>query len=202
MCIHYELLLRWAVRVNLTSVLDPVRAAGLHGIDSLLFAECLTGAVGASRAAVDVGSGGGFPGIPVALVHPEFQMTLLEPRRKRASFLRVVLRTIKRTDVRVVEGRLEGSEVRTKEAVASEGLWPSDVILSRATMPPQIWIDRLAPRLRPGGVALVSSGAQGPDPGEVKRWAEDARLSYRDRLSWTLPGGEMRRIDRLGAPAV
>ena len=77
---HYTLLIKWAAKMNLTAITDPVEAAHLHALDSLLFAE-LIDRDDRSRT-VDVGSGAGFPGIPLALVRPLLDMTLLEPIRR------------------------------------------------------------------------------------------------------------------------
>lgn len=86
---HYELLLRWNRRINLTRVTDPEEAAVRHFGESLAF---LTIEQGKWETAVDVGSGAGFPGLALAAVFPQKQITLLEPVGKKAVFLREVSR--------------------------------------------------------------------------------------------------------------
>lgn len=179
---HFELLSKWAKKMNLTAVTDPMQAAHLHGLDSLLFAE-LIDPEDASKT-VDVGSGAGFPGIPLAVARPALRMVLLEPIRKRASFLRVALADLGLSEVRVVEGRLEEGE-------GPPGLWPAELIVSRATIAP-IELARLAPpRLVDGGRLILTAGAGATPPAEL----EIGGLRHVRRLERRLPGGEQRVLD-------
>jgi 16S rRNA (guanine527-N7)-methyltransferase len=179
---HYELLIKWAAKMNLTAIKDPVEAAHLHALDSLLFAELIDPDDTAKT--VDVGSGAGFPGIPLALARPGLQMILLEPIRKRASFLRVALADLK-LDARVVEGRLDESDPR--------GVWPADLIVSRATIPPVELARLAAPKLSPGGRLILTAGAGAPDPSQLA----SPELMHVRRMERTLPGGELRVLDLL-----
>lgn len=181
---HYELLNKWAKKMNLTAVKDPVRAAHLHGLDSLLFAELLDPEE--TAATVDVGSGAGFPGIPLALARPRLSIVLLEPIRKRASFLRVALAELGLSQVRVVEGRLE-------EAEGPRGLWPAELIVSRATIAPAELARLATPKLVTGGRLITTSGA-GAAPKEA---LEESGLRHLRRLERRLPGGEQRILDLL-----
>jgi 16S rRNA (guanine527-N7)-methyltransferase len=179
---HYELLIKWASKMNLTAIKDPVEAAHLHALDSLLFAELIDGEDRSKT--VDVGSGAGFPGIPLALVRPNLQMVLLEPIRKRASFLRVALAELK-LDAEVVEGRLDDTN--------PEGLWPAELIVSRATIPP-VELARLATaKLSPGGRLILTSGAGAPDPSQLA----SVELRHVRRIERKLPAGELRVLDLL-----
>jgi 16S rRNA (guanine527-N7)-methyltransferase len=96
---HWELVKAWNARVNLTSILDDEEAAYRHYRDSLQALPLLP-----QGAIVDFGSGAGFPGIPLALAAPDRTFTLLEPRRKRVSFLEVAAGRLGLTNVRVVLG--------------------------------------------------------------------------------------------------
>ncbi len=179
---HYQLLIKWAAKMNLTAIKDPVEAAHLHALDSLLFAELIDPTDAAKT--VDVGSGAGFPGIPLALVRPRLDLTLLEPIRKRASFLRVALAELELPKVRVVEGRLEDALPR---------VWPADLIVSRATIPP-VELARAAPgKLASRGRLILTAGAGAP---EARELASD-RLAHERRIERKLPGGEVRILDLL-----
>ena len=181
---HYALLVKWAAKMNLTAIKDPVEAAHLHALDSLLFAELI--AEEDRSKTVDVGSGAGFPGIPLALARPNLEMILLEPIRKRASFLRVALADLGLARVRVVEGRLEEGDVPPR-------LWPVELIVSRATIPP-VELARLAPaKLSVGGRLILTSGAGAPDPSQLA----SKGLIHVQRLERKLPGGELRVLDLL-----
>ncbi|MEQ8985656.1 MAG: 16S rRNA (guanine(527)-N(7))-methyltransferase RsmG [Deltaproteobacteria bacterium] len=186
LAVHHALVEKWAKKINLTTVVEPTRAASVHGLDSLLFAELVEDDGGVT---VDVGSGGGFPGIAVALMRPSLSLVLLEPIRKRASFLRTVLAELGLKQVRVVEGKLEAAPLPGRIA------WPVDRIVSRATIPPVELATRAVKHLRPGGVLVLSGGAGAP-------WVEALAASglvHEERRRYALPGGEGRVLDRLRA---
>jgi 16S rRNA (guanine527-N7)-methyltransferase len=190
MTAHYALVVKWGSRINLTSVTDPEEAASLHGIDSLLFLEPLAKRTGSC---VDVGSGAGFPGLILALARPDLKITLLEPRRKRASFLRVALAELSRADVGVVEGKLE------ERSAGVTPPFPADLVLSRATIPPLDLIERSGGRVSPGGLLIITSGAGAPEPPAIASAAKQAGLRHETRVLRTLPTGETRILDVLSA---
>ncbi|MGA7096296.1 MAG: 16S rRNA (guanine(527)-N(7))-methyltransferase RsmG [Acidimicrobiia bacterium] len=119
---------------------EKSRLVRRHLADSLLFACGLT----TSRGRVlDVGSGAGLPGIPLAVAFPKLQFVLLERRGKRAELLRRVSRILDLENVQVVQGDLDK--------------WSGQmsVIVSRATVPPTEVADRLLPHLEPDGVVVL-----------------------------------------------
>lgn len=187
---HYALVAKWAPKMNLTSVTDPEEAASLHGVDSLLFLEHLAGRTGTL---IDVGSGAGFPGLILALARPDLKITLLEPRRKRASFLRVALAELSRPDVGVVEGKLE------ERSAGVTPPFPADLVLSRATIPPLDLIERSGGRVSPGGLLIITSGAGAPEAPAIASAAKQAGLRHETRVLRTLPTGETRILDVLSA---
>lgn len=179
MAAHHELVVKWNQKMNLTAVVDPEQAAILHGLDSLLFAELF--ATGAAFEVLDVGSGAGFPGIVLALARPQLRLTLLEPLRKRASFLKVALAALGRADVVVEEGRLDPSPPSPARG--------AEVIVSRATIPPLDLAPLAAQHLRVGGRVVISGGLGAPSD-EALSGASGLRPV--ERRSWVLPGGERR----------
>jgi len=99
---HYDLLIRWNRRLNLTSVTGVEDLVKYHYCESLALAEELPRGV---LRIVDMGSGAGFPGFPVAVRRPECQVTLVESRVRKAVFLREVSRDL--SNVRVLACRAE-----------------------------------------------------------------------------------------------
>lgn len=95
-------LARWGRVHNLTSVLDPARMVPVHLLDSLALAPLLRG-----ERIADIGSGGGLPGLPLAIADPDLAMTLVEPRTKRALFLEHIVRTLGLGNVIVERARVE-----------------------------------------------------------------------------------------------
>lgn len=99
---YVELLARWNAAYNLTAVRDPGEMVARHLLDSLAIAPHVSGTTLA-----DLGSGAGLPGIPLALVAPERQVTLVDSNGKKARFLREAVRALKLANVRVIEGRVQ-----------------------------------------------------------------------------------------------
>lgn len=85
------LLLQWNARMNLTAMRDPETIIQRHFAESLFAAEHIPADV---RTLLDFGSGAGFPGIPIAIAHPQIAVTLAESQGKKAAFLREAIRTL------------------------------------------------------------------------------------------------------------
>jgi 16S rRNA (guanine527-N7)-methyltransferase len=88
--LYLDLLLKWNSRTNLTAIRDPDEIVRRHFGESLFAGQHL----GACNTLLDFGSGAGFPGLPIALLHPEIKVTLAESQNKKATFLREVVRTL------------------------------------------------------------------------------------------------------------
>ena len=115
---HYQLLVRWNRVLNLTSVSDMEQAAVRHYCESLFLAVHLpAGPV----SVLDIGSGAGFPGIPVAILRPDCAVTLAEAHRRKAVFLREATR--KMCNVRVVAARAEGIGQRFEWVISRAVRW-------------------------------------------------------------------------------
>jgi len=115
---YVGLLLRWNRQISLTKVSDPAEILRFHFGESLF--ALTTGIVGDGRLA-DVGSGAGFPGVPLAIANGDLKVTLLEPNLKKSVFLSEVTRELQLSNVEVVRGRME-----------EFGSKPLDYVTSRA----------------------------------------------------------------------
>lgn len=111
---YVDLLLRWNARINLTAIRDPETIVTRHFGESFFAARLITdcqpsAGSGNTRATTlaDVGSGAGFPGIPIKLLLTQFSLTLIESQHKKATFLREVLRALKLDRAEVFCGRAE-----------------------------------------------------------------------------------------------
>ena len=105
--LYLDLLLRWNARVNLTAVRGPEQIVTRHFGESLFAARMLDPQAAKPIALADVGSGAGFPGIPIKLWTPRIELTLIESQNKKATFLREALRTLKLGRAQVFCGRAE-----------------------------------------------------------------------------------------------
>jgi 16S rRNA (guanine527-N7)-methyltransferase len=101
--IHAAELVKWNQKINLTAVTDPLEIAVKHFLDSLLAARFTpkTGNL------LDIGSGGGFPGLPLKVFLPSLSVTLIDASRKKVSFLKHVIRTLKLNHIEALHGRAE-----------------------------------------------------------------------------------------------
>jgi 16S rRNA (guanine527-N7)-methyltransferase len=108
---YLDLLLRWNTRINLTAVRDPEQIVTRHFGESLFAARVLRddGAFtpGLPISLADVGSGAGFPGLPIKLFAPELHLTLIESQNKKATFLKEAIRTLGLENAEVYPGRAE-----------------------------------------------------------------------------------------------
>ena len=117
---YIELLLRWNDKMNLTAIRDPLEILYRHFCESMFGAIAIP--VEKCRLA-DVGSGGGFPGLPLKIIRPETDVFLIESNVKKATFLTEVVRELGLTGVRVLVSRYEE---------LSEEVAPLDIVCSRA----------------------------------------------------------------------
>src|SRR3979409_337267 len=83
---HVDLLLKWNKSINLTAITDPDEVVEKHVLDSLALAPVLP-----SGSLLDVGTGAGFPGIPVAIARPELEVVLVDSVQKKVAFLKNAL---------------------------------------------------------------------------------------------------------------
>ena len=148
---HYQLLSRWNQKINLTRITGLPDAVRYHYCESLYLATRLP--EGPLRI-IDVGSGAGFPGIPVAIYRPECSVDLVESHQRKAVFLREAVRKL--TNVRVLAQRAE---------VVSDSY---DWTISRAVRPEDVLKLNLAPHVAVLGVE-----------GESLPWGEKRALFMR-----------------------
>ena len=162
---HFRLLEHWNRRMNLTRICTPEEAARRHYGESAFVHRELP----AAKSLVDVGSGPGFPGLPLAVLRPDLSVTLVEATRKKAAFLREA--TIDLPNVTVLACRIEDWSGRT------------DWALLRAVDPVAV-LPHLAGRAR--RVAIL--GTDRPPDGTAESW-ESRRIpwSERGRLWLTAP---------------
>ena len=168
-----ELLLEKNKVMNLTAITDPEDVASLHFLDS---AALLTLADLKDKTVVDVGTGAGFPGMPLKILEPTIRMTLLDSLGKRITFLQEVCDNLKLTDVACVHARAE------EFAAAHRGQF--DFATSRAVANLSVLCELCLPLVKTGGYFLamksVDSDAELKDAerairtlcGRVERWAD------------------------------
>jgi 16S rRNA (guanine527-N7)-methyltransferase len=172
---HVRLLLAWTSAINLTGIRDPAAVALAHVVDSLTASAVLRDR-GIDRF-VDIGSGGGFPGLPLAAAGPAARALLLEPIRKKAAFLSTAIAAIG------FGATVEASPVRA-EALAADarhrGRWPA--VTARAVASLAELVELAFPLLEPGGILVA-----------WKRGDLDAEWAAAERAVTALGGGALER---------
>ena len=142
---YCDLLLDWNTRMNLTAIKEPEAVAVKHFIDSLLPLSLVELPQGASL--VDVGTGAGFPGMPLRLVEPTIRLTLLDSLGKRIHFLQTVCDELGLTDVACIHGRAE--------EFAAEHRGSYDLAVSRAVASLPVLAELSLPLVKVGGSFLA-----------------------------------------------
>ena len=157
---------RWSERINLTAIKDEQGIIADHFLDSLTVLPFVEDKGSEkSWSLLDIGSGAGFPGLPLKIVRPELRLTLMEGAGKKAVFLRHIVRALSIEGVRVIEGRAEDKETISEfgsefGSVYGEGSG-FDCIISRALTSAASFATLARPYLRPGGRLIAMKGPSG-----------------------------------------
>jgi 16S rRNA (guanine527-N7)-methyltransferase len=129
--LYLKLLLKWNDKINLTAIRDPLEILHRHFCECMFAAESVP--IERGRLA-DVGSGAGFPGLPLKIMRPELEIFLIESNLKKATFLAEVIRELALVKARVIVGRYEdlGEELSPLDFVCSRALGDFDAFLKWA----------------------------------------------------------------------
>jgi len=149
-----EELLEWNKKINLTAIREVDGIRERHFFDSL---TCFMGFDEWPESLIDVGSGAGFPGLPVKFVIPNLRLTLVESVDKKANFCRHIVETLGLTDVTVLSKRAEevGRMPEHREAY--------DIAIARAVAPVPTLAEYLLPLVKVGGQCLMQKGTRVPE---------------------------------------
>ena len=179
--LYIDELQRWSQVFNLVGQPDVKTIIRKHILDSLAFSRILPG----QGAFADLGSGAGFPGFVLGVAGQEREIFLIEARRKRANFLKQVVRTTGVENIRVFEGRAE--EFARQE---NRPAW-FDTVVTRATWDIPHFLTLSLPIVKTGGYAVAmrgphkkGGGTAGEDRAPHDRFVQEAISEYR------LPFGE------------
>jgi 16S rRNA (guanine527-N7)-methyltransferase len=166
---YAELVRRWAPRLDLVAPGDLERFESRHVSDSLRILSLLDSLP--PGPCVDVGSGAGIPGIPLAICRPQRRWRLLEPRRRRASFLEEA--------VRVLDLNCEVLVLTAEEAAAGPLSGAHVLAIARALAAPERALELLLPLVGDRGVAAVYVGGGGRIPAKAEEWGRGIAIIRR-----------------------
>lgn len=175
-------LVEWNQRVNLTAIDDPSQIMYKHFLDSLAVLAAVDIDHGARL--IDVGSGAGFPGLPIRIARPDLHVSLLEANGKKCEFLRHVGTTLGLSDVAIVQARAEDA---ARDPLHREQY---DMAIARAVAEMSVLVEYTMPFVRVDGQIVAQKS------GDVQSEVERARAAI------MMLGGRLQRIAHVAVPGI
>ncbi len=176
-------LMKWNQKINLTAIRKEKDVITKHLLDSLSVHPYLPKAC----SLLDLGSGAGFPGIPLKIVDPAIEVTLIDSVQKKVDFERHVIRSLGLKGIEAIHGRAEEKEILKQR----EGRF--DRVVSRAFADLRTFLRLSQPFLKKGGIALAMKGV--PEAEEIQGLNEGGEIGYRLRetAAFDLPFTSLKR---------
>lgn len=168
---YQELIKKWNSKINLTSVTDDSEIIVKHFLDSLTVSELITDGPNI----LDIGTGAGFPGVPIAIVRESLNITVLDSREKRIFFINEVLRELDLSNVKTVSGRAEDSNNGVPRI-------NFDYVLTRAVGDIKEVINLSVPYLNEKGKIILMRGKEGKIEWERFKNGNLKLLHLRERI--------------------
>lgn len=180
---YMNLLLEWNEKINLTAIIDPKEMILKHFVDSLTIAKYIKD----DEKLIDVGTGAGFPGIPLSIVKENTDIVLLDSLNKRINFLEEVKENLKLENITTIHGRAEefGKNKNEREKY--------DIATSRAVASLNILLEYLLPLVKVGGRAICMKGSNIEEIENAKNALEILGGKIEKIEEITLPNSDIKR---------
>ncbi|MCA1784964.1 MAG: 16S rRNA (guanine(527)-N(7))-methyltransferase RsmG [Desulfobacteraceae bacterium] len=182
MACHAAQLEQWNRKINLTAITNPQDIAQKHFLDAIAVLPYMDQGNNHQKKIVDMGSGGGFPGLPIKLLNPDMQMVLVDASRKKVHFLKHVIRMLGIKGITAVHCRVEALHQDPDFAGRFDG------VLARGFAGLESLAQLAAPLVTPAGTIYALKG-----PGAKAESTPDLESRFNIQYDWyTLPftGGE------------
>jgi 16S rRNA (guanine527-N7)-methyltransferase len=178
--VYKDLLKEWNEKINITAITDDDEIDIKHFLDSI--SVLMDGTVKGNEKIIDIGTGGGFPGIPIKILKPDTQVVLLDGLNKRLKFLNEVIETLKLDDIETVHGRAE--ELGRKKEYREQ----FDIAVSRAVASLNTLSEYCLPFVKVGGYFIAMKGPEVDDEIiEAKKAIEKLGGEIEKRVDIELP---------------
>jgi len=164
--IYAEELIKWNKKINLTAITDPFEIAVKHFVDSIVPSLYIQH----EDSIIDIGSGGGFPGLPLAILFPSLSVTLIDTSRKKISFLKHIARILKLNNISIYQTRAEDI-LKTNQISGS-----FDVIISRALFSLEKLMPIALPLVSENGKIIAMKGKEVNEDKELRGMNELLRI--------------------------
>lgn len=180
---YMNLLVEWNNNINLTSITEPNEVILKHFIDSLTIYKYIKNA-----SVIDVGTGAGFPGIPLKIIDKDENITLLDSLNKRINFLNEVIDNLRLENIKAIHGRVE--EV-ARDKTYRESF---DIAVSRAVAPLNVLLEYMVPLVKVGGKCICMKGSNVEEEIRISKNAlKRLNAEIESVENFELPGTDMKR---------
>lgn len=173
---YMELLLEWNEKMNLTAITEPEEVILKHFIDSLTIIPYLKEA----NTVLDIGTGAGFPGIPLKILEENKKFTLLDSLNKRIIFLQTIINELELKNIQAIHGRAEEFVSKERETY--------DIVTSRAVARLNVLLEYMLPFVKVGGRCICMKSF------EIEEELKEAKKAIE------ILGGEIEKIDEITLP--
>lgn len=183
---YYELLIEWNEKINLTAITDFNEVLKKHFLDSISLVKAVP--LDGSFTLIDIGTGAGFPGIPIKIAFPNIKVTLLDSLNKRVIFLEEVISKLGLTEIEAIHGRAEDF---AKEGMLRESF---DYSVSRAVANLSSLCEFCLPYVKVGGMFISYKSEKAKEEMQISKNAIDILGgNIFDCENFLLPGTDMER---------
>lgn len=176
-------LLRWNQKINLTAIRTEKGIVLKHFLDSVSVCPYLS----SSSSLLDIGSGAGFPGIPLKIVQPLLEVTLIDSTRKKVDFQRHIIRALGLKGIEAIHGRVQDKEILQTLGVQF------DMVISRAFSDLQTLLILSLPFLKKGGIVAAMRGEMEDEEIRLLPETERTRYRFQKAVPFCLPSGSSKR---------
>ena len=168
---YMELLIEWNKKINLTAIIEPEEIIEKHFIDSLSINKYIK----EGDKMLDIGTGAGFPGIPLKISNKDLDITLIDSLNKRINFLNTVINNMKLKNISAIHSRAEDFKEREMY----------DIVTSRAVSRLNVLLEYMLPFVKVGGICICMKSA------EIEEEIKEAKSAI------NILGGRIEKIDEI-----